>query len=126
MPPDNNLDPFGLRRAAEAARRGPTHNKFLFMFIGAGIVMSFLVLASLAPQIGERLGNLSVQKSAQESHAAGIDTDGDGFSDEIERWVDTSVTIPCPRDVNDFAWPPDINNDRLVNLTDVLRFNPSF
>lgn len=69
MPSDNNLDPFGLRRTAEAARKGPAHIKFLFMFIGVGVVMSFLVLASLAPQIGDRLGTLSVQKERQKSFA---------------------------------------------------------
>lgn len=70
VPSDNNLDPFGLRRAAEAARKGPTHIKFLFVFVGVGIIMSFLVLASIAPQVGDRLGQLAVKKERQKSFAA--------------------------------------------------------
>lgn len=70
LPADNNLDPFGLRRAAEAARRGPSHIKFLFVFVGLAVVTSFLVLASIAPQIGDKLGTLSVKKQTQVSRAA--------------------------------------------------------
>lgn len=91
MPPDNNLDPFGLRRAAEAARRGPNHIKFLFMFVGVGIVTSFLVLASLAPQIGNKLGTLSVKKQTQESEAARGDKGGNPNKSSAILWVEPSL-----------------------------------
>lgn len=95
MQPDNNLNPFGLRKAAEAARRGPSHIKFLFLFVGTGIVMSFLVLASLAPQVGDKLGTLSVKKQIQESQAA----------------LKVKPQGPC-------LPYGDVNYDRLVNSTD--------
>lgn len=95
MPSDNNLDPFGLRRAAEAARRGPNHIKFLFLFVGTGIVMSFLVLVSLAPQIGDKLGTLSAQKKYQQTQAA----------------LNIKPQGPC-------LPYGDVNYDRLVNSTD--------
>jgi len=40
------------------------------------------------------------------------DTDNDGFSDRVEYHVGTSRLLSCGTD----AWPPDINNDRHVDI----------
>ena len=45
---------------------------------------------------------------------AGADSDGDGFKNSIEQYIGTNPNLKCG--VN--AWPPDINNDKYVNLFD--------
>lgn len=30
----------------------------------------------------------------------------------------------CPDDANDEAWPPDLDNNKAVNITDVVKFRP--
>jgi len=47
---------------------GPS--RFIAVYLGAGVIIAFLFLASLAPQIGEKLGTLSVKKQTQKSEAA--------------------------------------------------------
>ena len=42
------------------------------LYIGAASLLVFLALVSLAPQVGERLGALSVKKQTQESLAAAL------------------------------------------------------
>jgi len=131
MPADNNLDPFGLRRVAEAAKRGPSHIKFLFLFVGAGIVMSFLALTSLAPQIGDRLGNLAVRKQLQQSYAASGDTDGDGFYDDIEKYIGTNPFQACsdrpsPDNGSSNTWPADLSSGGIsydrIDIQDLSKF----
>lgn len=46
---------------------GPS--RFIAVYLGVGVIISFLFLASLAPQLGEKFGTLSVQKKSQESRA---------------------------------------------------------
>jgi len=50
-----------------------------------------------------------------------IDTndDNDGFSDTVEAWDGTDSLDACPDNVGDDAWPPDFNNDTVVNALDV-------
>jgi Bacterial TSP3 repeat/Dockerin type I domain len=50
------------------------------------------------------------------------DTDCDGFTNAQELFVGTDPNRACG--VN--AWPPDINNDLKVNLSDVLKYVPVF
>ncbi|KKS83891.1 MAG: Carbohydrate-binding protein [Candidatus Gottesmanbacteria bacterium GW2011_GWA1_43_11] len=42
------------------------------------------------------------------------DTDGDGFTDYVESYMGTDVNLACGAD----AWPPDFNNDGLVDNAD--------
>jgi hypothetical protein len=50
------------------------------------------------------------------------DDDGDGWSDAKEGIIRTNPLGYCPLDAYDDAWPPDINNNREVNVLDVVRF----
>ncbi len=47
------------------------------------------------------------------------DTDHDGFPDAIENYIGTDPTNSCG--VN--AWPPDIDNDGIVNIIDIARIS---
>ena len=47
------------------------------------------------------------------------DSDQDGFDDETEEYLRTDRSDNCADDSNDSAWPPDLNNDKLVNNTDI-------
>jgi len=81
--------------AKKKSRKIKTENKLLAVYIGIGIIIGFLVLLSLAPQVGQRLGFLSQKKQAQESQAAYKIPMG-----------------PC--------YPyGDVNFDRVVNIADV-------
>jgi Dockerin type I domain len=48
------------------------------------------------------------------------DPDCDGFTSSVEIFVGTDPTRACGPN----AWPPDINNDQNVNLSDVFKFVP--
>jgi hypothetical protein len=50
------------------------------------------------------------------------DFDCDGFTNSQEAFIGTDPTRACGPD----AWPPDINNDQLVNGSDLLTFAPVF
>jgi len=60
------------------------------------------------------------------------DDDDDGFTDVAERCMTTDEQDACPDDSNpwgaeeDDAWPPDINADTVVDVTDVLKFLVAF
>jgi hypothetical protein len=56
------------------------------------------------------------------SNDVDLDDDGDGWTDEDEGFMRTDPLNACPFDERHDAWPPDINNDGLVSLPDVLRF----
>jgi plastocyanin len=47
------------------------------------------------------------------------DTDGDGWSDATESIIGTDPLDACPDNTSDNAWPPDINNDRLITFGDI-------
>lgn len=65
-----NTDLFGLKRTLKKASNQNRGMRFLAVYIGLAIMISFLAVASLAPQLGEKLGTLSVKKQSQESRAA--------------------------------------------------------
>lgn len=46
------------------------------------------------------------------------DTDGDGFSDGAEFYLETGLTARC----GDNAWPADFNNDKKVTIADITSF----
>lgn len=48
------------------------------------------------------------------------DSDSDGFPDIYEEEMGTDSLDDCPDHVDDPAWPPDINNDTVVDVTDSL------
>jgi hypothetical protein len=66
----------------------------------------------------------------------GVDTDSDGFDNDVECYVGTDPLDACPDVVGssglcpgpscdgDDAWPPDLNVDRGANIVDVLLFKP--
>ena len=51
-----------------------------------------------------------------------VDSDNDGFSDNLELYLGTDPLDNCPDNINDPAWPPDFNNNQVVNIIDVLYF----
>ena len=51
-----------------------------------------------------------------------LDSDSDGFKDGKERYMGTDQADACSDNSTDPAWPPDINNNKLVNIIDVLFF----
>jgi hypothetical protein len=54
---------------------------------------------------------------------AGVDTDSDGFNDNVECYLGTDPIDSCPDDTSDDAWPLDVNKDaRLSVVGDVLSF----
>jgi hypothetical protein len=53
----------------------------------------------------------------------GVDTDGDGFNDDVECYLPTDQYDACPNNPSHDAWPLDMNNDTIVNLGgDVVQF----
>jgi RHS repeat-associated protein len=48
----------------------------------------------------------------------------DGVIDGRETWMGTDTLDACADDANDDAWPPDIDNNRTVNINDVLMYRP--
>lgn len=47
-----------------------------------------------------------------------VDTDKDGFKDDIEKIIGTDYQDSCPDNSRDNAWPSDLNNDKIVNTRD--------
>jgi hypothetical protein len=52
------------------------------------------------------------------------DSDCDGFSDSREAFLGTNPNQMCPTGVGDDVWPPDFNQNKLVNIGDYVSFNP--
>ena len=52
------------------------------------------------------------------------DDDGDGSLDTWEKYMGTDSLDKCADNTNDEAWPPDFNNNRTVNIIDVLNYGP--
>lgn len=52
-----------------------------------------------------------------------VDTDGDGFDDDVECYLETDPLDDCPNNPSHDAWPLDINNDTIITVSgDVLNF----
>lgn len=51
-----------------------------------------------------------------------LDTDNDGFKDVVEISLGTDPNKSCPVSSIDNAWPPDVNNDGVVNHLDQSSF----
>jgi hypothetical protein len=54
------------------------------------------------------------------------DDDGDGYSDTRETIIGTDPWGACPKHKTDASWPPDFDNSRMVDVTDVLSLKPIF
>ena len=50
------------------------------------------------------------------------DDDDDDFSDSVENYMATDSLDDCPDDLNDDAWPLDINNDTQVGIADIMEY----
>jgi len=92
--------------------------KFLAVYFGLAIIVLFLGLVSIAPQVGNRLGEIAVEKEKQATLAVNVDTDKDGFNDSQELAMGTDIKSSCPVNPSHDAWPPDVNNDKVVNDLD--------
>jgi lysophospholipase L1-like esterase len=62
--------------------------------------------------IADQFGNL-------DSILLSADSDGDGFSYDLEQHLGTDVLSSCPQNGSDPAFPPDFNNDGRVSLRDL-------
>ena len=51
-----------------------------------------------------------------------VDTDSDGFHDDIECYLPTDQLDACPNNPSHDAWPLDINMDTFVTMADVNRY----
>jgi hypothetical protein len=65
-----------------------------------------------------------VETSWRSPCTPGSDTDGDGWKDEDEWYITTDCLDSCPEDATDDALPPDNNNDKDVNILDLLNYKP--
>ena len=63
-------NPYGLLGKMYEGVKKDHQLKILSFYIGGALIMAFLFLASLAPQVGERLGQIAVKKQSQQSQAA--------------------------------------------------------
>lgn len=68
-------------------------------------------------------GNVSAASNTVTAVTLSVgDSDGDGFSDDIEQYVGTNPFRACPRNLKDSSWPPDFNNDKKVDFADLNSF----
>ena len=102
------------------------------MLLGIVAVLLLLGIFIFGPWELPGFGQLSQRQQGQESLAAeGLwpppgDTDKDGFTDIIEKWIKTDPADNCADDARDAAWPPDLNNDKKVDKADTDAFKPYF
>lgn len=54
------------------------------------------------------------------------DSDYDGFTNQNELYIDTDPFDDCADAYGDDAWPPDFNDDTLVDVTDAMMFLAHF
>lgn len=90
----------------------------LIIYFGIILIIFFLIIASLAPKIGNNFGFLSDRKEFQKGYAL-VDSDNDGFDDETEVAIGTLPSISCSPDGLQDAWPPDFNKDNKVDNQDI-------
>ncbi|MEX0682627.1 MAG: dockerin type I domain-containing protein [Dehalococcoidia bacterium] len=54
------------------------------------------------------------------------DDDGDSYVDDLEGQIGTDPWNDCATHAFDKAWPPDFDNNRTINITDVLALKSAF
>jgi hypothetical protein len=52
------------------------------------------------------------------------DTDGDGYKDPVERYMNTDPMGDCSVTAKHQAWPPDFDNNRTINILDIVQLTP--
>src|SRR3989344_7722379 len=62
---------------------GHPHADFIEAYIGLGAIVFFLLFASLAPYIGEKLGLFSLRKDGQQSYASQEEADIKTLTDNL-------------------------------------------
>lgn len=97
---------------------------FFGLYLGIAAVIVFLLIATLAPKIGNKLGFLSQSKEFQTGYAL-IDSDNDGFDNETEVAIGTLPNVVCSQNGLD-AWPPDFNKDGKVDSQDDTLFKQQY
>ncbi len=55
-----------------------------------------------------------------------LDSDGDGFTDGDEAFVGTDANMACDDGAGPPDWPPDFNDDTVVNVLDINLMKPAF
>lgn len=125
-------NPFGLSKMKQNLKKTDHSHKILGVYLGLAVIVLFLGLASLAPQISKRFGNIAEKKESQKSFAgltppcsssAGGygDVDGDGSvtgtdATLIGRYiVGLSTSIPFTDNVKKRA---DVNGNLRVDGLD--------
>ena len=80
--------------------------------------------------LGEKQGNIfRTPTPSSPLPVIDKDTDGDGFSDAAETFMGTDPIKACPatsiaNDESIDAWPPDIDDDQIVDITDIAQLGP--
>jgi len=54
------------------------------------------------------------------------DGDCDGWTTGIEFTLTTDPLDNCPDNASDDAWPPDMDNSKMINISDLVPFKPHF
>ena len=54
------------------------------------------------------------------------DTDGDGFDDDREIFIGTDPNVACDDDMGLPDWPPDFDDNKTIDIVDVLALKPVF
>lgn len=75
-----------------------------------------VVLSARAYDPGGRVSTTGITVKVDSSIAP--DSDGDKFKDWVENYIGTDPLDRCPDSLSDPAWPPDFNNDKVVNSID--------
>jgi hypothetical protein len=52
------------------------------------------------------------------------DGDGDGYKDPIEKYMNTDPKADCPVTTSHKAWPPDFDNNKTINILDIVQLTP--
>ena len=82
--------------------KGHPHAEFIEVYLGLGAIVIFLLIASLAPYIGEKLGLFSLRKEGQQSFASQEEADikilTDSLLAEYANYQEASGDVPIPQE----------------------------
>ena len=106
-------------------------SQFLSLFVGLALILSFLALASLAPQVGNQFGSLSTKKQSQTALAVSTPPPCDGYGDvDLDGDVDMVDGIKISRFVAELETPTqeqrrraDVDADGQITMVDYLKIS---